>query len=215
MLLLILFLVLKTIIKNFEYIRANSWLKFFLRELSVSVANKMITKEQILEALHDVKDPEIPKLSVVDLGVITNVEISKILVPNLPIGNAQEGTNVLVTMTPTFAGCPALTVMKEDIKTRLESIPEIETVEVNVSFDKQWSSDMISEEGRRVLKESGFAPPHVLGNELVQIEILKDVECPLCGSKNTELRNSFGPTLCRAIHYCNNCRQAFEQFKPL
>src|SRR5690606_13051827 len=162
----------------------------------------MLTKKQILEALHDVKDPEIPKLSVVDLGVITNVDI--------PTGNY-----VKVTMTPTFAGCPALTVMKEDIKTRLESIPEIETVEVNVSFDTQWSSDMISEEGRRVLKESGFAPPHVLGNELVQIEILKDAECPLCGSKDTELRNSFGPTLCRAIHYCNNCRQAFEQFKPL
>jgi ring-1,2-phenylacetyl-CoA epoxidase subunit PaaD len=162
----------------------------------------MITKEQILEALHDVKDPEIPKLSVVDLGVIIDVEI-------------PSDNHVKVTMTPTFAGCPALTVMKEDIKTRLEAIPEIETVDVNVSFDKQWSSDLITEEGRKVLKESGFAPPHILGNELVQIEILKDVECPLCGSKNTELRNSFGPTLCRAIHYCNNCKQAFEQFKPL
>lgn len=162
----------------------------------------MITKEQILEALHDVKDPEIPKLSVVDLGVITDIKI-------------PSDNHVKVTMTPTFAGCPALTVMKEDIKTRLEAIPEIETVDVNVSFDKQWSSDLITEEGRKVLKESGFAPPHILGNELVQIEILKDVECPLCGSKNTELRNSFGPTLCRAIHYCNNCKQAFEQFKPL
>lgn len=162
----------------------------------------MLTKEQILKALHDVKDPEIPKLSVVDLGVITDVEI-------------PSNNHVKVTMTPTFAGCPALTVMKEDIKTRLEAIPEIETVDVNVSFDKQWSSDLITEEGRKVLKESGFAPPHILGNELVQIEILKDVECPLCGSKNTELRNSFGPTLCRAIHYCNNCKQAFEQFKPL
>lgn len=162
----------------------------------------MITKEQILEALHDVKDPEIPKLSIVDLGVITNIEI-------------PEDDHVKVTMTPTFAGCPAITVMKEDIKTRLENIPEIDSVEVNVSFDKQWSSDMITEEGRKVLKESGFAPDHVLGNELVQIDILMDVECPLCGSKNTELRNSFGPTLCRAIHYCNNCKQAFEQFKPL
>lgn len=162
----------------------------------------MLTKEQILKALHDVKDPEIPKLSVVDLGVITDIEI-------------PSDNHVKVTMTPTFAGCPALTVMKEDIKTRLEAIPEIETVDVNVSFDKQWSSDLITEEGRKVLKESGFAPPHILGNELVQIEILKDVECPLCGSKNTELRNSFGPTLCRAIHYCNNCKQAFEQFKPL
>jgi ring-1,2-phenylacetyl-CoA epoxidase subunit PaaD len=167
----------------------------------------MLTKEQILDALHDVKDPEIPKLSVVDLGVITDIEIQP--------DNNGKATNVLITITPTFAGCPALTVMKEDIKTKLESLPEIDTADVKVSFDKQWSSDMISEEGRRILKESGFAPPHVLGNELVQIEILKDAECPLCGSKDTELRNSFGPTLCRAIHYCNNCKQAFEQFKPV
>lgn len=162
----------------------------------------MITKEQIIEALYDVKDPEIPKLSVVDLGVITDVEI-------------PTDDSVLVTMTPTFAGCPALTVMKEDIKNKLESLPEINTAEVKVSFEKKWSSDMITEEGRRILKETGFAPPHVLGNELVQIEILMDAECPLCGSKDTELRNSFGPTLCRAIHYCNNCKQAFEQFKPV
>lgn len=162
----------------------------------------MITKEQIYDALKEVMDPEIPKLSVVDLGVITNVEI-------------QPDNNILITMTPTFAGCPALTVMKEDIKAKLESLPEINTAEVKVSFEKQWSSDMISEEGRRVLKESGFAPPHVLGNDLVQIEILMDAECPLCGSKDTELRNSFGPTLCRAIHYCNKCKQAFEQFKPV
>jgi ring-1,2-phenylacetyl-CoA epoxidase subunit PaaD len=167
----------------------------------------MLTKEQILVALHDVKDPEIPKLSVVDLGVITDIEIQP--------DNNGKATNVLITITPTFAGCPALTVMKEDIKTKLESLPEIDTAEVKVSFDKQWSSDMISEEGRRILKESGFAPPHVLGNDLVQIEILMDAECPLCGSKDTELRNSFGPTLCRAIHYCNNCKQAFEQFKPV
>jgi ring-1,2-phenylacetyl-CoA epoxidase subunit PaaD len=167
----------------------------------------MITKEQIYDALKEVMDPEIPKLSVVDLGVITNVEI-----PSDDIGKA---TNVIITMTPTFAGCPALTVMKEDIKAKLESLPEINTAEVKVSFDKQWSSDMITDEGRRILKESGFAPPHVLGNELVQIEILMDAECPLCGSKDTELRNSFGPTLCRAIHYCNNCKQAFEQFKPV
>ena len=162
----------------------------------------MITKDEILTALHDVKDPEIPKLSVVDLGVITNVEI-------------PSDNTVLVTMTPTFAGCPALNVMKEDIKNRLEVIPEIDSAEVKVSFDTKWSSDMITEEGRKILKESGFAPPHVLGNELVQIEILKDAECPFCGSKDTELRNSFGPTLCRAIHYCNHCKQAFEQFKPV
>ncbi|MCB0725354.1 MAG: phenylacetate-CoA oxygenase subunit PaaJ [Ignavibacteriae bacterium] len=167
----------------------------------------MLTKEKILTALHDVKDPEIPKLSVVDLGVITGVEILS--------DNTVGVTNVRVQMTPTFAGCPALNVMKDDIKTRLEAMPEIDSAEVNVSFDTRWSTDMITDEGRRILKESGFAPPHVLGEQLVQIDILKDAECPFCGSKDTELRNSFGPTLCRAIHYCNHCKQAFEQFKPV
>ena len=161
----------------------------------------MITEKEIYDALQEVMDPEIPKLSVVDLGVITDVEI-------------KGDKSAKVTMTPTFAGCPAIYVMKNGIKDKMEEIG-IEDPEVEVSYEKGWNSDMITEKGRKILKETGFAPPKKLDNELVQIEILKDAECPFCGSKDTTLENPFGPTLCRAIHYCNNCKQAFEQFKPV
>jgi len=158
-----------------------------------------ITKEEILQWLEEVKDPEIPVLSLIDLGVIREVKL--------------EDEIVTVEMTPTFAGCPAMDYMKNDV-IRVLNEHGIENPIVNVSFKSQWNSDMISEKGRRALKDFGLAPP-AKHNLIVDIDILRDIQCPYCNSKNTELKTPFGPTLCRAIHYCNNCHQAFEQFKPL
>ncbi len=160
----------------------------------------MITKEKILEALEDVKDPEIPTISVVELGIVTDVKIN-------------DSNNVSVTLTPTFAGCPALKVLEDLVRERLLQL-RIERVEVKTSFDVQWNTNMITEKGREMLKKHGLAPPP-LHNGLIQIDILKHVKCPYCGSENTELKTPFGPTLCRSLHYCNNCMQAFEQFKPV
>jgi len=161
-----------------------------------------IDEKKIWDKLHDVKDPEIPKLSVVDLGVITGVEIDSL-------------NNVKVTMTPTFAGCPAINYMKEDIQIKLsEADLNLSKIDVEVNYDVQWNSNMISDKGREMLKESGFALPGK-HNGLVQIELLQNVECPFCGSTDTELKSTFGPTQCRAIHYCNKCLQSFEQFKPV
>jgi len=160
----------------------------------------LITKEEILEALQDVKDPEIPTISVVDLGIITDVQVN-------------EENSVFVTLTPTFAGCPALKLLEGLVKDRIEMLGA-ENVDVKTTFDTQWNTDMISEKGRAMLKKHGLAPPPVHGG-LVQIDILKHVKCPYCNSDNTELKTPFGPTLCRSLHYCNNCRQAFEQFKPV
>lgn len=157
-----------------------------------------ITIENIYEWLSEVNDPEIPVLSLVDLGVITDVKV--------------EGNNARIEMTPTFVGCPALDLMQSEIRQTLHS-KGIETVEIQISFKRPWTSDMISEKGKKALKEFGLAPPperHLF----TDLEILH-AECPRCGSPNTELRNTFGPTLCRSIHYCNDCREAFEQFKPL
>lgn len=159
----------------------------------------MITEKEIWDVLEEVKDPEIPKISVVDMGIITGVDV--------------ENDHVKVKMTPTFAGCPAVEYMKNDIKEKVSRLP-VRDVEVEVSFDVQWNSNMITEKGRRLLKESEFALP-AKHDGLVNIEMLTKVECPLCGSKNTILKTPFGPTQCRAIHYCNNCLQAFEQFKPV
>lgn len=160
----------------------------------------VITEEKIIKWLDEVKDPEIPVLSLNDLGVITSVEITK-------------DNKVIVNMTPTFAGCPAIDYMRKDVERVLEE-HGIDDYEVNVSFKTQWNSNMISEKGRKALKDFGLAPPQK-HNLIVDLDILKNAECPNCGSKDTELKTPFGPTLCRAIHYCNNCSETFEQFKPV
>jgi ring-1,2-phenylacetyl-CoA epoxidase subunit PaaD len=160
----------------------------------------MITSiKEVYEWLEEVNDPEIPVLSLVDLGVITDVEV--------------DGEKVSVELTPTFAGCPAMEVMKNEVIEKLKS-KGINSVSVNVSFRIPWSSDFISEKGKKALKQFGLAPPP--SNKVFQdLEILESAICPRCDGENTELKNPFGPTLCRAIYYCHTCHEAFEQFKPL
>ncbi|MDQ3020127.1 MAG: phenylacetate-CoA oxygenase subunit PaaJ [Bacteroidota bacterium] len=160
----------------------------------------MISEKEIWDALDDVKDPEIPRVSVVDMGIITGVTVN-------------EKDFVSIKMTPTFAGCPALNVMRSDIEKRISELP-VSGVNVDVNFDVQWNTNMITERGRELLKESDFALPNH-HNGFVTIEMLSNIECPFCQSKKTILQTPFGPTQCRAIHYCNNCLQAFEQFKPV
>lgn len=159
----------------------------------------MITEEQILEWLEEVKDPEIPVLSLVDLGVITNIDINE--------------HRVAVTMTPTFVGCPAIDYMKQDVIEVLNSYG-IDNVDVQVNFDEPWNSNKITDKGRKALKDFGLAPPPK-HNLIVDIDILDNIECPNCGSNNSVMKTPFGPTACRSIHFCNNCKETFEQFKPL
>jgi ring-1,2-phenylacetyl-CoA epoxidase subunit PaaD len=147
-----------------------------------------------------VKDPEIPTLSMVDMGIITKVEI-------------RGESDVFVEMTPTFSGCPAIKMMEGMVAERLKEIG-IEKVEVVTTFDKPWDSNKLTERGLMCLKKHGLAPPPKHKGEITQ-ELLEHVACPFCGSKNTETKSPFGPTLCRSLHYCNNCLQAFEQFKPV
>ena len=158
-----------------------------------------LDKKKILKWLEEVKDPEIPVLSLIDLGVITAVDI--------------DDNHVRVKMTPTFAGCPAIDYMKADVIQVLKE-KGVESVECDVTFETQWNSNMISAKGREALKKFGLAPPPE-HNMIVDLEILERVSCPYCGSEETNLKNPFGPTLCRSIHYCNSCKQAFEQFKPV
>jgi ring-1,2-phenylacetyl-CoA epoxidase subunit PaaD len=161
---------------------------------------QQITEQDVWKALEDVFDPEIPKLSVVDLGVITAVRV-------------DEHNAAHVTMTPTFSGCPAVEMMRSDVAERLKQLP-LSRVTVDVSFEVPWDSNRISERGREVLQQSGFAPPPK-HEGFIELQVLSNVACPYCGSRNTRLQSPFGPTLCRSIHYCDNCFQAFEQFKPV
>jgi ring-1,2-phenylacetyl-CoA epoxidase subunit PaaD len=155
--------------------------------------------DTIYHWLQEVKDPEIPVLSLVDLGVITEVAI--------------KGDRVKIEMTPTFVGCPALDYMKAEVETLLKN-KGVEHVQVDVNYKKAWSSDRISEKGRAALKKYGFAPPPPT-NVFADLGILEKGICPKCNSTNTEMKSPFGPTLCRSIFYCNDCREAFEQFKPV
>src|SRR5688500_8135448 len=128
-----------------------------------------ISQEQIWQALQAVKDPEIPTVSLVELGVVTGVEID------------TEGA-VRVTMTPTFVGCPALNCRKRDVENQVREIG-VERFEVVVNFDVPWSSTRITEEGRARILEHGITPPEVFAGSL-QLDVLNHTSCPFCGSRN-------------------------------
>ncbi|OWY19935.1 phenylacetate-CoA oxygenase subunit PaaJ [Sphingobacteriales bacterium UPWRP_1] len=158
--------------------------------------------QQLWEALQAVKDPEIPVISVVDLGIITAIHWH-------PQTKAAE-----VIMTPTFTACPATKVMQEQIRNCIAALPFVEQVTVTIDFSEPWNSNRISERGKQQLKEFGLAPPAKHSGE-VEIDTIAQANCPYCGSSNTSLNLIFGPTLCRSMHFCYDCRQAFEAFKPV
>lgn len=159
----------------------------------------MASKESIYKALEEVMDPEIPVLSVIDLGMITDV---------------QTGDEIVVKMIPTFAACPAISYLQSNIKKVLE---EKLKMPVSVLIDKSvnWASSRMTQAGREKLKNYGIAPPPREQQCDPLLTIASQVPCPHCGSRETYLRSPFGATLCRAMHYCKSCGQVFEQFKPL
>jgi len=161
----------------------------------------VLTEARVWEALAEVPDPEIPVISIVDLGVVRDVEVA-------------DG-RVRVEFTPTFLGCPALEVMRSQMAAKIAELgaePDVEVI-----ADDSWSTDRITAEGREKLREAGFAPPapRELGRPtLVQLQS-NAFRCPYCGSSDTALENIFGPTPCRSLRYCRSCRQPFEQFKTI
>jgi ring-1,2-phenylacetyl-CoA epoxidase subunit PaaD len=162
----------------------------------------MVTAEAVWAALEEIPDPEIPVISLVDLGVIREV--------------AVEGDRVQVELMPTFLGCPALEAMKRALEEKVSALGA--EPDVIVVRDDAWSTDRITAGGRDKLRAAGFAPPapHAAGTTttLVQLQS-KAFRCPYCGSSETRLENIFGPTPCRSIRWCESCRQPFEQFKSV
>jgi ring-1,2-phenylacetyl-CoA epoxidase subunit PaaD len=163
--------------------------------------NEVVTAEQVWDALSEIPDPEIPVISLVDLGVVREVDV-------------HDGT-VRVDFTPTFLGCPALEVMRAAMADQIRALGA--EPEINVCLDDSWSTDRITPEGREKLRASGFAPPaprEATAPTLVQLQ--SNVHrCPYCGSTETRLENIFGPTPCRSLRYCATCKQPFEQFKTI
>jgi ring-1,2-phenylacetyl-CoA epoxidase subunit PaaD len=161
----------------------------------------VVAEEQVWEALAEIPDPEIPVISLVDLGVIRGVEV----------GDGR----VRVDFTPTFLGCPAIEVMQTAMAERIRELGA--EPEVRVLTDDSWSTDRITPAGREKLREAGFAPPaprEAGAPTLVQLQS-QAFRCPYCGSSDTTLENIFGPTPCRSLRYCKACRQPFEQFKTI
>jgi len=163
-------------------------------------------------ALDEIPDPEIPAISVVELGVIGGFAFER---------TTGGGERLTVDLLPTFVGCPAIDVMLEQVGERLRRLRLADEVAVRLTFAIPWTSDRISTEGREKLRASGFAPPGLsaIGAPSVPdgdlLNVVSVVNCPYCGSRNTTLENAFGPTLCRAIYHCADCRQPFEQFKAV
>lgn len=178
----------------------SSWDCWFYTDKVIDQMEKT-RSEQIWQALGEVKDPEIPVVSLVEMGIVRDVLV------------ADDG-RVTVKMTPTFSGCPALEQMRQEIIAKVRSLGVVD-VQVETVLSPPWSTDWISEEALAKLRQFGLSPPPRHGGNTEVILFFDAAACPHCGSTNTTLQNSFGPTLCRAIYTCNNCQEPFEQFKPL
>jgi ring-1,2-phenylacetyl-CoA epoxidase subunit PaaD len=160
----------------------------------------VVTAEDVWSALAEIPDPEIPDLSLVDLGVIKTVSV--------------EGQRVRVEFTPTFMGCPALEQMQSEMAAAIERVGG--EAQIDVLLDDSWSTDDITAEGREKLRAAGFAPPAARpAGKLELVQLQRGFRCPYCNSTETRLENLFGPTPCRSIRYCESCRQPFEQFKTI
>ena len=153
------------------------------------------------EALQDVKDPEIPTISLVEMGIVRSIEV--------------DGARVRVAFTPTYSGCPALQVMQDDIERRLLELGFREVL-LELVVGPAWTSDAITVEGREKLRAFGIAPPPRIGEAgSLTIDLVESATCPHCASSRVTLKNPFGPTICRVIWFCEDCQQPFEQFKPI
>ena len=144
----------------------------------------------IRDALAEVPDPEIPALSIEDLGMVEGVRI------------AEDA--IVVSLLPTFIGCPALDLIRSAVESRLQAFDG--PIAVEFTYAVPWTTDRITPQGRERLRGAGFAPP---------VADPSDTRCPHCGSANVALDNLFGPTKCRSLYYCRGCRQPFEQFKSV
>jgi ring-1,2-phenylacetyl-CoA epoxidase subunit PaaD len=160
--------------------------------------------DALLELLRGIPDPEVPALDIVALGIVRRVELR------------PDGV-VTVEVTPTYSGCPAMGVIEQEIMTALQA-SGYDRVELRTVYSPAWTTDWLSDEAKAKLRVYGIAPPGraALEQPLVPLtSVARRAACPYCGSSNTERKSEFGSTACKAIHYCHNCHQPFEEFKAI
>lgn len=160
----------------------------------------MVTETDIWKLLEGISDPEVPVLSVIDLGIVRSV-------------NIQEN-QIHITITPTYSGCPAMGVIEQDIKEKL-SKEGYTNFKIDTVLTPAWTTDWISEEGRKKLKLYGIAPPENEPDKSVLFADPVKVQCPKCGSRETRMVSQFGSTACKAHYQCNSCLEPFDYFKCL
>ncbi|GAB3043766.1 1,2-phenylacetyl-CoA epoxidase subunit PaaD [Virgibacillus ainsalahensis] len=158
-------------------------------------------EHKMLHLLQNVTDPEMPFISIVELGMVEGIKV--------------ENKRMSVKLLPTFSGCPALDMIKGDVvnkvKKEIANFGDFQDIDVEFSFNPPWTTDRISEDGRLKLKQNGITPPPAEHKEGEPWEM----DCPYCDSKYVTMDNIFGPTACRSMLYCNECQNPFEAMKPI
>lgn len=161
----------------------------------------ILNREQIFKILSGIPDPEIPAINIIELGILREVKLGNDL--------------CTVVITPTYTGCPAMKVIEDDIKSKLKEIG-IDKVKVELVYTPAWTTDWISDEAKEKLKAYGIAPPdHSSIDKAVLLGKARELKCPLCGSKHTEMVSQFGSTACKALYRCLDCKEPFDYFKCL
>ena len=156
-----------------------------------------VTAEQVFEWLREVRDPEIPVLTITDLGIVRDVVVSD---------------HVKVALTPTYSGCPATEVIEQSVINALQD-QGLENIEIERTLSPPWTTDWISDEGREKLRKYGIAPPEKAAGKRALLSSQRAIACPRCDSQETELVSEFGSTACKASYRCTSCLEPFEYFK--
>lgn len=160
----------------------------------------VVSKEQVYEWLEQVTDPEVPVLTILDLGIVRDVIVTK------------DPVTVKVVITPTYSGCPAMDVIALGIRMALVS-RGISNLEIVHQLSPAWTTDWMTEDGKRKLKEYGITPPNRKAYEKLGLFEVEEISCPRCGAAETEMVSQFGPTSCKALYKCLSCKEPFEYFK--
>ena len=160
----------------------------------------MSTKDKIWKLLEEIPDPEIPVLTIHDLGIVRKID--------------EINNEIIVTITPTYSGCPAMNQFEADIVTTLNN-QGYDKVSIVTTYDPPWTTDWLSEEAKKKLQDYGIAPPEqkTTDKNALLVDDRKSVTCPQCKSTNSKMISQFGSTACKSLYQCNDCMEPFDYFK--